>query len=238
MTSTPEERLDDLSSALTEVLGEFDTSLQRALGELTLTVARTDWPRVAPLLRDHDDLLMDECIDVCGVDYAGYGESEWETHVSGVGFSRAVERHASFGQRDTDRFAVVYHLLSVTRNVRLRVKVFVDETDPILDSMVDVWAGVNWFEREAFDLYGILFSGHPDLRRILTDYGFIGHPFRKDFPLTGEVEMRYDPELRRVVYEPTRIDPRVLTPKVIRHAQSEAAPLGGGAETDGDGDDV
>ncbi len=238
MTSTPEERLDDLSAALTEVLGEFDTSQQRALGELTLTVARADWSRVAPILRDHEALSMEECIDVCGVDYAGYGESEWETHASGVGFSRAVERHASFGQLDTDRFAVVYHLLSMTRNVRLRVKVFVDETDPIVDSMVDVWAGVNWFEREAFDLYGILFSGHPDLRRILTDYGFIGHPFRKDFPLTGEVEMRYDPELRRVVYEPTRIDPRVLTPKVIRHAQSEAAPVVDAAEPEGDGDDV
>ncbi len=224
MASTPEQRLDALAEALEEALEEFSTARHRALGELTLTVPRDEWPRVAPILRDHEAIRMEECIDVCGIDYAGYGESEWEVDASSTGFSRAVTRHAAHGQGAEDRFAVVYHLLSLHFNTRLRVRVFVNENDPIVASMVDVWASTNWFEREAFDLFGILFSGHPDLRRILTDYGFIGHPFRKDFPLSGEVEMRYDPELRRVVYEPVRIEPRVLTPKVVRHPPGPVTP--------------
>ncbi len=241
MASTPEQRLDALAEALETALGDFDIRVRRALGELTLTVLLEDWPKVALILRDHDDIRMDECIDVCGIDYAGYGESEWQVDASSTGFSRAVARHAPQAAGEEARFAVVYHLLSLPHNTRLRVRVFVDEQDPIIPSMVEVWAGVNWFEREAFDLFGILFSGHPDLRRILTDYGFIGHPFRKDFPLTGEVEMRYDPELRRVVYEPARIEPRVLTPKVVRHAAvpvtPEAAPAASPASPENQDDD-
>ena len=160
---------------------------------------------------------MEVCIDVCGVDYATYGESEWITNdAANSGFGRGVERDELPEMDPANRFAVVYHLLSMTHNTRLRVKTFLDANRPIVDSVTSVWAGTDWFEREAFDLYGIMFNGHPDLRRILTDYGFIGHPFRKDFPLSGEVEMRYDPEQGRVIYEPVSIEPRTLVPRVIR----------------------
>ncbi len=167
-------------------------------------------------------------VDVCGVDYLDYGRDEWRTSsATASGFSRGVDRDtpAFPGDADVDvavyqppaRFAVVYHLLSITHRHRLRLKVFcADDDQPMVPSVIDIWASANWFEREAFDLYGILFTGHPDLRRILTDYGFIGHPFRKDFPLTGNVEMRYDPEKGRVVYQPVTIEPRTLVPKVIR----------------------
>ncbi|MCG8428280.1 MAG: NADH-quinone oxidoreductase subunit C, partial [Chromatiales bacterium] len=160
---------------------------------------------------------FEQVVDACGVDYSTYGQSEWVTTASSAtGYGRGVERENLLNDDGATRFAAVYHLLSVANNQRLRVRIFVDSEFPVIDSVVNVWRGANWFEREAFDLYGILFDGHPDLRRILTDYGFMGHPFRKDFPLEGQVEMRYDPEKQRVVYEPTTIEPRTLVPKVIR----------------------
>jgi NADH-quinone oxidoreductase subunit C len=213
-------------------------SLQVRLGEVTIEVAATDWKAVAERLRDHPELGFDMLVDLCGVDYLEYGRAEWSTEAaSSQGFSRGVSPATSGrftfddapGETDRDdpRFAVVMHLLSVSHNRRLRVRAWLpDDEFPEIDSVTDVWAGANWFEREAFDLFGILFSGHPDLRRILTDYGFVGHPFRKDFPLIGHVEMRYDPEQQRVVYQPVTIEPRVLVPKVIRddHRYAEGEP--------------
>jgi len=178
-------------------------------------------------LRDKPEFGFDMLIDVCGVDYKHYGLSEWETETTTTqGYSRATEpRHEKQSPSwDKPRFAVVYHLLSIKHNHRVRLITFLQEELPVIDSVVDIWPSANWFEREAFDLFGILFQGHPDLRRILTDYGFVGHPFRKDFPLIGEVEMRYDATLGRCVYEPVSIQPRVLTPKVIRRqTQSQSA---------------
>ena len=214
---SPQERLDELEEALEEQLEDFEgCSWQRDRSELTLTVARDRLLDVMRLLRERAPLSFEQCIDVCGVDYATYGRSEWvTTGAANAGFGRGADREP-FGLAPESRFAVVYHLLSLTKNWRLRVKTFLDADKPIVDSVVGVWASANWFEREAFDLFGIMFSGHPDLRRILTDYGFIGHPFRKDFPLIGQVEMRYDPEQQRVVYQPVSIEPRVLVPRVIR----------------------
>jgi len=197
-------------------------------GELTLDVAPEAWHATCRTLRD--GFGFEQCMDICGVDYLGYGSDEWDTtDVSSEGFSRGVEGRGpgrfKWGEQPTDaklpsnrRFAVVAHLLSIQNNVRLRVRCFAaDDTLPVVASVVDLWPGVNWFEREAFDMFGILFEGHPDLRRILTDYGFVGHPFRKDFPLIGNVEVRYDNEKQRVVYEPvTSVEPRVGVPRVIR----------------------
>jgi NADH-quinone oxidoreductase subunit C len=187
--------------------------------EVTLEVARADVLKVCETLRDTPDFAFAELIDVCGVDLLGYGQGEWQTlSATGTGFSRGVSRTAvAEGSGDSEhRFAVVYHLLSVQNNQRIRVKTLLPEAEPMVDSVVGIWSCANWYEREAFDLYGILFKGHPDLRRLLTDYGFIGHPFRKDFPLGGNVEMRYDAEKQRVVYEPVSIEPRTLVPRVIR----------------------
>jgi NADH-quinone oxidoreductase subunit C len=233
---TPEDRLDELEEALEEHLEEFtDCRRERARGELTLNVPRDQLIAVMKLLREKRALAFEQCIDVCGVDYAAYGQSEWVTGMaSNSGFGRAASREMpELGAQD--RFAVVYHLLSITHNVRLRVKTFLDTDHPIVDSVVGVWASALWFEREAFDLFGIMFAGHPDLRRILTDYGFIGHPFRKDFPLIGQVEMRYDAEQRRVIYEPVSIEPRTLVPRVIREdsryeSGCKPAPAAGEAE--------
>jgi NADH-quinone oxidoreductase subunit C len=172
---------------------------------------------VAWILRDHPQLRFEQLIDVCGVDYAAYGLSEWATEeASTTGFGRGVDRDQELAVDDPRRFAVAYHLLSLVHNRRVRLRVYAGGAQPMVDSVVPVWASANWFEREAFDLFGILFRGHPDLRRILTDYGFVGHPFRKDFPLSGQVEMRYDPVQGRVIYEPVSIPPRVLVPRVIR----------------------
>lgn len=216
---SPEERLDDLEEALEELLEEEheDCTWARERGELTLTVPREELLAVMQKMRSSRTVAMEQCVDVCGVDYATYGDSEWiTTGAPNSGFERGVDRDLRPEMKPENRFAVVYHLLSVTNNVRMRVKVFLDADYPVVDSVVSVWNGVNWFEREAFDLYGIMFDGHPDLRRILTDYGFIGHPFRKDFPLIGQVEMRYDPEQGRVIYEPVSIEERTLVPRVIR----------------------
>ena len=212
-----EDRLDSLEEALEEHLEDYeDCRWERARGEVTLTVPRDHLLSVMRVLRENNVLSFDQCIDVCGVDYAAYGRSEWVTSkAANAGFGRGANREVA--EMDPhNRFAAVYHLLSIKNNVRLRVKTFLDAQRPIVDSVVPIWASASWFEREAFDMFGIMFAGHPDLRRILTDYGFIGHPFRKDFPLIGQVEMRYDAEQRRVIYEPVSIEPRTLVPRVIR----------------------
>ena len=186
---------DTLAAALTAALGDRMKSVTVARGEVTAVIGADAMLATLRDLRDRPELRFDMLIDVCGVDYRGYGDGTWEG----------------------PRFAAVYHLLSLPHNRRLRVRVFAADDDfPVLSSAVDVWPSANWFEREAFDLYGIVFSGHPDLRRILTDYGFVGHPFRKDFPISGYVEMRYDPEQARVIYQPVTIEPREITPRVIR----------------------
>lgn len=188
-------KLETLSQNLQTHFGDKLRSLKLALGEVTIEVAAADYLEIMTRLRDEADLGFEELIDLCGVDYSTYGEGAWEGR----------------------RFAVVSHLLSLKNNWRLRVRVFAEDDEfPSVDSVVGVWASVNWFEREAFDLYGIAFVGHDDLRRILTDYGFIGHPFRKDFPITGHVEMRYDPDQARVIYQPVTIEPRENTPRILR----------------------
>jgi len=188
-------KFEQLELAVRAVLAERTFELTSALNELTLVVGAADYLEVMRALRDHPATRFDELIDLCGVDYSTYGEGAW----TGL------------------RYAAVTHLLSVEHNWRLRVRCFApDDALPVLASLIDVWTAANWYEREAFDLYGILFDGHDDLRRILTDYGFIGHPFRKDFPVSGYVEMRYDAQQKRVVYQPVTIDPRENTPRVIR----------------------
>jgi len=190
-----------------------------AYNELTVCVKREHLLEICRALRDQPGFDFKLLVDVCGVDYLHYGLSEWQTHsATASGFSRGVLPELSeTSSTPIQRFAVVYHLLSLTQNHRLRLCVRLSDDDKLmLDSVIEIWPAANWFEREAFDLYGILFNGHPDLRRILTDYGFIGHPFRKDFPLIGNVEARYDAQLKRVVYEPVSIEPRILEPKVIR----------------------
>jgi NADH-quinone oxidoreductase subunit C len=186
--------------------------------DLLYDVAAADLVAVVTELRDNPDLRFEVLIDVSGVDYLDYGRSEWRTvSATGTGFSRGVNRDGAGGAHEGPRFAVVYQLLSITHNERLSLRAFcVDNEEPTMESLVDLHPGANWFEREVFDLFGITFPGHPDLRRILTDYGFIGHPFRKDFPLVGNVEVRYDNEKQRVVYEPVQITERVLVPRVIR----------------------
>jgi NADH-quinone oxidoreductase subunit C len=205
-----------------ERFGEQVERIASSCRELTYEVGKDDLIEVATALRDEPDFGFEMLMDVCGLDYLSYGSDEWTTEsATGTGFSRGVEREPVIldeaDEFDPRRFAVVYHLLSIANNWRLRLRVFAGtDNPPIVKSVVDVWSGANWFEREAFDLYGILFEGHPDLRRILTDYGFIGHPFRKDFPLMGNVEVAYDAEKGRVAYQPVSIEPRTLVPRVIR----------------------
>jgi NADH-quinone oxidoreductase subunit C len=219
-------RLERLTALLEAAMPEELARVPSHTGELTYEVSAAQLLAVAVELRDRPGLEFEMCMDVCGVDYLQHGRAEWKTeHATVSGFSRGVARGAGAGglsgggdSAPGRRFAVVYHLLSIARNHRVRLRVFCeDDALPAVDSVTGVWASADWFEREAFDLFGILFKGHPDLRRLLTDYGFIGHPFRKDFPLSGNVEVRYDPEKRRVVYQPVSIEPRILVPKVIRH---------------------
>ncbi len=216
-----------LARRLEVQLGSKVVSSVESFGETTIEVLPENWLAVARILRDDPAWQFEQCVDVCGVDYLSFGQTEWDTtDVTSEGFSRGVEGKGpgrfdwAHRPRVTDiprRFAVVLHLLSIAKNHRLRVRAFCADDDvPSIPSLVDVWPAVNWFEREAFDLFGIVFEGHPDLRRILTDYGFVGHAFRKDFPLIGNVEVRYDPEKKRVVYEPVSIEPRVLVPRTIR----------------------
>jgi len=191
MTAT----LESLSTCLKITLGDALVEAVERLGELTLVVRPQAYASAMLTLRDHPDCRFEQLIDLCGMDYYGSGDGVWEG----------------------PRFAVVVHLLSVSNNQRVRVRVFCPEDElPVVASLIDIWPSANWFEREAFDLFGIVFEGHPDLRRILTDYGFIGHPFRKDFPLSGNVEMRYDPTQQRVIYQPVSIEPREITPRIVR----------------------
>jgi NADH-quinone oxidoreductase subunit C len=212
-------RIDTLAAAIEERFGLRLKRLPALDGELTYEVSAEQLVVVCNELRDAEDLAFEQLVDLSGIDYLEFGRTEWKTVGStSSGFSRAVDREQAVEpEGGQPRFAVVYHLLSVSHNWRLRLRCYsAGGEPPMLDSVTGVWAAANWFEREAFDLYGILFRGHPDLRRILTDYGFIGHPFRKDFPLSGNVELRYDPEKGRVVYEPVSIEPRVVVPKVVR----------------------
>ena len=184
-----------LKAIITDALGDKVASIVAALDEVTVEVAAIDWLAACTLLRDHQKCRFDTMIDLCGVDYSAYGDAG----------------------RESQKYAVVVHLLSVNLNQRVRVRCYAqDDEFPVVHSLVDVWPSANWFEREAFDLFGVIFEGHPDLRRLLTDYGFVGHPFRKDFPTSGYVEMRYDPEQRRVLYQPVTIEPRENVPRVIR----------------------
>ena len=188
-------RLETLAAALKEALGERARSLSVAFDEITVVVAPEAWLESLRMVRDRPELGFEMLVDLCGVDYRTYGDGTWEG----------------------SRFAVVCHLLSLSNNWRVRLRTFAPDDDfPVVASAIDVWPAANWFEREAFDLYGIVFAGHPDLRRLLTDYGFVGHPFRKDFPVSGYVEMRYDPEQGRVIYQPVTIEPREITPRIIR----------------------
>jgi NADH-quinone oxidoreductase subunit C len=196
-------RLDTLEAALRGALGDRVTRLTRACGEITIEIKGADVKAVTQALRDRPELAFSVLIDLCGMDYSDYGNGTW----------------------DGPRFAVVYHLLSISRNWRVRLRAFCADDDfPTVDSVVDVWPSANWFEREAFDFFGIVFPGHPDLRRILTDYGFVGHPFRKDFPLSGNVEMRYDPDQARVIYQAVTIEPREVTPRVLREENYAEGP--------------
>lgn len=208
---------EDLKAALQQRFPASSEHVRVALGQVTLEAPREGWAEMARILRDEDPFAFEQLTDVCGVDYSTYGQSDWETNqASAAGFSRGVGAGGTMPTWRGERFAVVYHLLSYRHNQRLRVRVFLEGEPPRVDSVVSIWSSADWFEREAFDLFGILFEGHPDLRRILTDYGFIGHPFRKDFPLEGNVEVRYDPDKKRVVYQPVTIENRVLVPRVIR----------------------
>jgi NADH-quinone oxidoreductase subunit C len=217
----------EVSERIAALAGRVDAQLKDSVRrlparahELAYEVEAAALLSVCRTLRDAAELRFEMLMDLAGIDYLQYGRDDWETFsATRSGFSRArVAEGAAPEPAAPGRYAVIYNLLSITHNQRLRLKAACPDTaEPVLDSVVDVWASANWFEREAFDLYGILFRGHPDLRRILTDYGFIGHPFRKDFPLIGNVEVQYDPEKQRVVYQPVSITPRVLVPKVIRH---------------------
>src|SRR3990172_2728744 len=210
--------VDDLKARLEHAYAGQVARVNIATGQVTAELPREHLLTVCRVLRDDPQFSFEQLSDLCGVDYAQYGQSDWETNeASAAGFSRGVSAdNGTATSWQGMRFAVVYHLLSYKHNQRLRLRVFLDGEQPTIDSVVDIWNSANWYEREAFDLFGILFEGHPDLRRLLTDYGFVGHPFRKDFPLEGNVEVRYDPEKQRVVYQPVTITNRVLVPKVIR----------------------
>ncbi len=216
------DRYETLAARIDERFGDQLTRVASICGELTYVVDKADLHSVATSLRNEGEFGFEMLVDVCGVDYLNYGSAEWATSsATGTGFSRGVEREPVIldesDEFDPQRFAVVYHLLSIQHNFRLRLRAFTGtDNPPMIGSVVDIWNGANWFEREVFDMFGILFVGHPDLRRILTDYGFVGHPFRKDFPLIGNVEVSYDVEKGRVAYQPVTIEPRTLVPRVIR----------------------
>jgi NADH-quinone oxidoreductase subunit C len=188
-------KMEALKATVEQLLGDKLVRATLALDELTIVCKASNLLETAALLRDHPSLAFEQCIDLCGIDYSSYKDEEWQG----------------------PRYAAVYHFLSLQHNQRVRLRVFAeDDSFPVLPSVVALWNSVNWFEREAFDLFGIVFDGHPDLRRILTDYGFVGHPFRKDFPVSGHVEMRYDPTQQRVIYQPVTIEPREITPRIVR----------------------
>src|SRR5829696_3516478 len=210
----------DVAQLHTEIQSRFSELIHSfiAKNELTLEITPDNLLTIAQVLRIEPQFDFNMLIDVCGVDYLHYGLDEWQTQsATATGFSRGSQEDAfDCPSKKPNRFAVVYHLLSLNHNHRIRIRVTIpDQAELAVDSVISIWPAANWFEREAFDLFGIVFKGHPDLRRLLTDYGFIGHPFRKDFPLIGKVEVRYDAKLRRVIYEPVNIEPRILEPKVI-----------------------
>ena len=222
---------ETLAARIDARFGDKLERIESICGELSYRLDKDELIDVARALRDESDFQFDMLVDICGVDYLTFGSDEWITDsATGSGFSRGVERESVILDEadtfDPERFAVVYHLLSITHNFRLRLRVYTgDSNPPIVKSVVDIWNSANWYERETFDLFGVLFEGHPDLRRILTDYGFIGHPFRKDFPLIGNVEVTYDADKGRVVYQPVSIEPRTLVPKVIRDDNRYSADL-------------
>ncbi|MCY4156278.1 MAG: NADH-quinone oxidoreductase subunit C [Gammaproteobacteria bacterium] len=245
-------KLDSMAHALGERFGGVLRRRESSCGELSFDLDAPDLVNTAALLRGEEEFSFESLIDVCGVDYLGYGQVQWRTEqATGTGFSRAVQPgdagsgpSAAEGEAPArPRFAAIYHLLSLRHNLRIRLRVFAQgENPPLLPSVTGIWQAADWFEREAFDLFGLVFEDHGDLRRILTDYGFIGHPFRKDFPLSGKVEVRYDESKRRVVYEPVSIEPRTLVPRVIRddhryrpelRAEPSVAEEGGEASADG-----
>ncbi len=234
-----------LADSLRTLFADKLLSVTVAFNEVTVELAADRLIEVAKELRDNEMFQFNQLVDLCGVDYSQFGQVEWETEdASRSGFGRGVEASGSTGRLQFGddleavtprgrRYAAVYHLLSYPHNRRLRLRVYAeDDGFPVIPTITDVWVSANWYEREAFDLFGILFDGHPDLRRILTDYGFVGHPFRKDFPMIGNVEMRYDPEKARVVYEPVSIEPRVLVPKVKRNDHRYIADDQDEAKTD------
>jgi NADH-quinone oxidoreductase subunit C len=225
------ESQETLAARIDERFGEQMRRVPSICGELTYELDKEDLAEIATALRNEADFGFEMLMDVCGIDYLSYGTDEWLTNeATGTGFSRGVARQPVIldeaDEFDPKRFAVVYHLLSLHHNQRLRLRVHTGQDNPPrIRSVVDIWNGANWFEREAFDMFGILFEGHPDLRRILTDYGFIGHPFRKDFPLIGNVEVAYDPDEGRVIYKPVSIEARTLVPRVIREDNRYEAGL-------------
>jgi len=208
-------RLQRLDDALRRIVGSKIVSLQERCNELTLEVDADEYLALAGVLRDHPDLHFEQLIDLCGVDYGAYARTTMD--IAGSALDGDESGDTASRRTHKSRFAAVVHLLSIEHNWRLRVRGYCpDDAMPVIDSLIEVWPSANWFEREAFDLFGIVFIGHPDLRRILTDYGFVGHPFRKDFPISGHVEMRYDPSERRVVYQPVTIEPRNNVPRMLR----------------------
>ena len=215
-------KIETLAAALPAALGESLQSVTTALGEVTAIVSAAALPEAMRALRDRPELRFELLVDLCGVDYSAYGATRPDIDYFS---SDATPAEPPEPRKHAKRFAAVYHLLSLAHNWRLRVRAYADDNEfPVLPSMIELWPAANWYEREAFDLYGIVFAGHPDLRRLLTDYGFVGYPFRKDFPLSGHVEMRYDPEQGRVIYQPVSIEPREVTPRIIReenYADSE-----------------
>ncbi|MFI4937301.1 MAG: NADH-quinone oxidoreductase subunit C [Candidatus Berkiellales bacterium] len=227
-------KLAALAEQLQATFKEELKSLQVANDQITMTIPGSHVISVCQRLKTDSAFRFEMLMDLCALDYLHYGCSEWETSAASTkGFERAVQPISESNPNSTwknPRFAVVYHLLSITHNHRVRVKAFVPDNTLIIDSVIDIWNSANWYEREAFDLFGILFAGHPDLRRLLTDYGFIGHPFRKDFPLVGNVEVRYDAKQKRVIYEPVDIVPRTLVPKVIRKNVANESDVGGAHE--------
>ena len=217
MTSVIDPTIDNLRTRLEKRFAEFAVTCEICVDQIIMDIPADSLIEIATALRDEEEFVFDQLMDLCGVDFSAYGDVDWQTGgASSSGFSRGVTSAKPKEINDEKRFAIVYQLLSLNYNQRLRLRVYASGEPPIIPSVISVWNSADWYEREAFDLFGVLFDGHPDLRRLLTDYGFIGHPFRKDFPLEGNVEVRYDEEKGRVIYQPVTIESRVLVPRVIR----------------------